>query len=50
MKYGSRSDIFWLILGAANGIGATKINLIYRAYLPLNQQRDIGITFLIRWG
>jgi hypothetical protein len=44
MKYGGRSDIVRTILGRANGI-ANKIKLTCRAYLSLNQLRDIEIIF-----
>ena len=35
MKYRSRSDIVGLLLDAANGGGATKTKLMYKAYLCL---------------
>jgi predicted transcriptional regulator len=40
MKYRSRSDIVGLLLDAANGGGATKTKLIYKAYLSINQLRE----------
>jgi predicted transcriptional regulator len=40
MKYRSRSDIVGLILNAANGGGATKTKLMYRAYLSFAQLRE----------
>ena len=40
MKYRSRSDIVGLLLDAANGGGATKTKLMYKAYLSLNQLRE----------
>jgi predicted transcriptional regulator len=40
MKYRSRSDILWLLLDAANGGGATKTKLMYKAYLSFNQLRE----------
>ncbi|HEX4849611.1 MAG TPA: winged helix-turn-helix domain-containing protein [Puia sp.] len=40
MKYRSRSDIVGLLLDAANGGGATKTKLMYKAYLSFNQLRD----------
>jgi predicted transcriptional regulator len=40
MKYRSRSDIVGLILDAANGGGATKTKLMYKAYLSFNQLRE----------
>ena len=44
MKY-SRSDIVRLLLDAATGGGATKTKLMYKAYLSLNQQREIETGF-----
>ncbi|MGC1931219.1 MAG: hypothetical protein WA667_19795 [Candidatus Nitrosopolaris sp.] len=35
MKYRRRSDIVGLLLDAANGGGATKTKLMYKAYLSL---------------
>ena len=40
MKYRSRSDIVGLILDAANGGGATKTKLMYKAYISFNQLRE----------
>jgi predicted transcriptional regulator len=40
MKYRSRSDIVGLLLDGANGGGATKTKLMYRAYLSFNQLRE----------
>lgn len=40
MKYRSRSEIVGLLLDAANGGGATKTKLMYRAYLSFNQLRE----------
>ena len=40
MKYRSRSEIVSLLLDAANGGGATKTKLMYRAYLSFNQLRE----------
>ena len=40
MKYRSRSDIIGLLLGAANGGGATKTKLMYTTYLSFNQLKE----------
>jgi len=40
MKYRSRSDIVGLLLDAANGGGATKTKLMYKAYLSFNPLRE----------
>jgi predicted transcriptional regulator len=40
MKYRSRSEIIGLLLGAANGGGATKTKLMYKAYLSFNQLKE----------
>ena len=40
MKCRSRSDIVGLLLDAANGGGATKTKLMYKAYLSFNQLRE----------
>jgi predicted transcriptional regulator len=40
MKYRSRSDIVGLILNAANGGGATKTKLMYKAYQSFAQLRE----------
>jgi len=49
MKYRSRSDIVELLLDAANGGGATKTKLMYRAYLSFNQLREY-LALLIENG
>ena len=49
MKYRSRSDIVGLLLEAANGGGATKTKLMYKAYLSYNQLREY-LTFLVENG
>jgi predicted transcriptional regulator len=49
MKYRSRSDIVGLLLDAANGGGATKTKLMYKAYLSFNQLREY-LAFLIENG
>jgi predicted transcriptional regulator len=49
MKYRSRSDIIGLLLNAANGGGATKTKLMYKAYLSFNQLREY-MTFLVENG
>jgi predicted transcriptional regulator len=46
MKYRSRSDIVGLLLDAANGGGATKTKLMYKAYLSYNQLREY-LTLLV---
>jgi predicted transcriptional regulator len=46
MKYRSRSDIVGLLLDAANGGGATKTKLMYKAYLSFNQLREY-LTLLV---
>ena len=40
MKYRSRSEIIGLLLDAANGGGATKTKLMYKAYLSFNQLKE----------
>ena len=40
MKYRSSSDIVELLLDAANGGGATKTKLMYKAYFSFNQLRE----------
>jgi predicted transcriptional regulator len=45
MKYRSRSDIIGLLLNAANGGGATKMKLMYKAYLSFNQLKEY-LTFV----
>jgi len=49
MKYRSRSDIVGLLLDAANGGGATKTKLMYKAYLCFNQLREY-LTLLVENG
>src|SRR5204862_7245785 len=40
MKYRSRTDIVGLILEAANGGGATKTKIMYKAFLSFAQLRE----------
>jgi predicted transcriptional regulator len=40
MKYRSRTDIIGLILDAANGGGATKTKLMYKAFLSFGQLKE----------
>ena len=49
MKYRSRSDIVGLLLDAANGGGAIKTKLMYKAYLSFNQLREY-LTLLVENG
>ena len=49
MKYRSRSDIVELLLDGANGGGATKTKLMYKAYLSFNQLREY-LTLLVENG
>ena len=49
MKYRSRSEIVGLLLEAANGEGATKTKLMYKAYLSFNQLREY-LTLLVENG
>ena len=49
MKYRSRSDIVGLLLDAANGGGATKTKLMYKAYLSFNQLKE-DLTLLVENG
>jgi predicted transcriptional regulator len=49
MKYRSRSDIVGLLLEAANGGGATKTKLMYKAYLSFNQLKEY-LTLLVENG
>ena len=49
MKYRSRSDIVGLLLDAANGGGATKTKLMYKAYLSFNQLREY-LALLVEIG
>ena len=46
MKYRSRSDIVGLLLDTANGGGATKTELMYKAYLSFNQLKEY-LTLLV---
>ena len=49
MKYRSRSEIVGLLLDAANGGGATKTKLMYKAYLSFNQLKEY-LTLLVENG
>jgi predicted transcriptional regulator len=49
MKYRSRSEIVGLLLDAANGGGATKTKLMYKAYLSFNQLREY-LSLLVENG
>ena len=49
MKYRSRSEIIGLLLNAANGGGATKMKLMYKAYLSFNQLKEY-LTFVAENG
>ncbi|MFY9798661.1 MAG: winged helix-turn-helix domain-containing protein [Candidatus Nitrosopolaris sp.] len=49
MKYRSRSEIVSLLLDAANGGGATKTKLMYKAYLSFNQLREY-LSLLVENG
>ena len=49
MKYRSRSDIVGLLLDTANGGGATKTKLMYKAYLSFNQLKEY-LTLLVENG
>jgi predicted transcriptional regulator len=40
MKYRSRTDIVGLILEAANGGGATKTKIMYKAFLSYNLMKE----------
>ena len=40
MKYRSRTDIVGLILDAANGGGATKTRIMYKAFLSFGQLKE----------
>ena len=40
MKYRSRTDIVGLILEAANGGGATKTRIMYKAFLSYSQLKE----------
>src|SRR5437660_1786551 len=46
MKYRSRSEIVGLLLDSANGGGATKTKLMYKAYLSFNQLKEY-LTLLV---
>ncbi len=46
MKYRSRSEIVGLLLDAANGGGATKTKLMYKAYLSFIQLKEY-LTILV---
>ena len=46
MKYRSRSEIVGLLLDAANGGGATKTKLMYKAYFSFNQLKEY-LTLLV---
>jgi predicted transcriptional regulator len=49
MKYRSRSDIVGLILEAANGGGATKTKIMYKAFLSYAQLKEY-LTVLLENG
>src|ERR671938_806062 len=49
MKYRSRTDIVGLILEAANGGGATKTKIMYKAFLSYAQLKEY-LTFLMDNG
>jgi predicted transcriptional regulator len=49
MKYRSRTDIISQILDTANGGGATKTKIIYKAYLSHNQLKEY-VTLLAESG
>jgi predicted transcriptional regulator len=40
LKYRSRSEITALLLEAANGGGATKTKMMYKAFLSFNQLKE----------
>ncbi len=44
MKYRSRTEIVGLILEAANGGGATKTKIMYKAFLSFAQLREYLMT------
>ena len=46
MKYRSRTDIAGLILEAANGGGATKTRIMYKAFLSYAQLKEYLIVLL----
>ena len=47
MKYRSRTDIVGLILEAANGGGATKTRIMYKAFLSYAQLKEY-LTVLLK--
>ena len=49
MKYRSRSDIVGLILESANGGGATKTKIMYKAFLSYAQTKGILDGFVRKW-
>ncbi len=49
MKYRSRTDIVKLILEAANGGGANKSKLMYKAFLSFAQLKEY-VTLLLENG
>ena len=49
MKYRSRTDIVGLILEAANGGGATKTRIMYKAFLSYAQLKEY-LTVLLENG
>ena len=49
MKYRSRSDIVGLILESANGGGATKTKIMYKAFLSYAQLKEY-LTVLLENG
>jgi predicted transcriptional regulator len=49
MKYRSRGEIVGLLLDGANGGGATKTKLMYKAYLSFNQLREY-LSLLVENG
>ena len=49
MKYRSRTDIVGLILEAANGGGATKTKIMYKAFLSYAQLKEY-LTVLLENG
>jgi predicted transcriptional regulator len=46
MKYRSRTDIVGLILESANGGGATKTKIMYKAFLSYAQLKEYLTTLL----
>jgi predicted transcriptional regulator len=49
MKYRSRTDIVGLILEAANGGGATKTKIMYKAFISFNLMKEY-LTLLVGNG